>query len=122
MNWKEQNYSREQFLRKSPADLYLEWLEARKQPRIVHFAGYQKPWNVPSCDMALSFWNYARKTPYYEAIIMKNNGFDEQKISRLKRASGKKTLLQGGIQCVADHGIVYTYKLMLKKIQNRFHL
>ena len=122
MNWKEQNSCRELFLKKAPADLYFEWQEARKCPLIVHFAGYQKPWNVAYCDMASHFWDYARKTSYYETIIMKKSGFDEQKIIRFKRSSGKNTLLQGGIQCVADHGIIYTCKLILTKIQNRFHL
>lgn len=122
MNWKERDSCRELFLKKAPADLYLEWQEARKWPLIVHFAGYQKPWNVPSCDMASNFWNYARRMPYYEAMIIKKSSIGEQKISRFKKPSGKNNLFHGGIQCVADHGIIYTFKLMLKKIQNQFHL
>ena len=115
MNWKEQDRSREKLLKQAPAHLYFEWLEARKQPLIVHFAGYQKPWNVHSCDMAPYFWKYARKTPYYEemvlSILKKNSQNNVCNVS-----TRRKPLLQGGVQCVKDHGVWYTFKLSIKKI------
>lgn len=114
MNWKEKTRSREAFLKKAPAKLYFEWLEARKQPFIVHFAGYQKPWNFPSCDMATYFWKYARKTPYYEVVIMKCSNCD----SDFKRVFHRTShgWIHGGIQCIKDHGIIYTCKLALLKV------
>lgn len=69
MDWKEGGASRMDILKMAPINLFDEYLEARKTPQIVHFAGYQKPWNVLNCDFSFYFWKYARQTPYYEDIL-----------------------------------------------------
>lgn len=56
---------------KAPKALYLEYLVARKSPKIVHYAGWNKPWDYPDGDMADYFWKYARNCPFYETIILK---------------------------------------------------
>ena len=71
INWEEGNRSRMQILKMAPRELYEQYLSARKEPYIVHFAGYQKPWNVEQCDFADYFWNYARLSPYYPMMIKK---------------------------------------------------
>lgn len=69
MDWREPNASRMAILKDASFALYNEYLEARKNPKIVHYAGYQKPWNVPACDFAEYFWKYARQTVFYEEIL-----------------------------------------------------
>jgi lipopolysaccharide biosynthesis glycosyltransferase len=46
-----------------------EYLEARKEPYIIHYAGSDKPWMVPDTDMAEAFWRVVRGTPFYEEIV-----------------------------------------------------
>ncbi|MDR0297272.1 MAG: glycosyltransferase family 8 protein [Streptococcaceae bacterium] len=46
-----------------------EYFEARKNPAIIHYAGNQKPWFVPNCDLGIHFWAYARNTVVYEILI-----------------------------------------------------
>jgi lipopolysaccharide biosynthesis glycosyltransferase len=46
-----------------------EYLEARKEPYIIHYAGIDKPWKVPDTDMAEAFWRVVRGTPFYEEIV-----------------------------------------------------
>mgnify|MGYP002227863876 FL=1 len=41
----------------------------RKHPAICHYAGPEKPWMVFDQDMGELFWDYARRTPYYELIL-----------------------------------------------------
>lgn len=36
---------------------------------MIHFAGYQKPWDVVDCDMAEYFWEYAKLSPYYPRLL-----------------------------------------------------
>ena len=57
MDWREplEGRSRMQIMSKAPRWLFLEYMEARKDPFIVHYAGYQKPWDVADCDMADDF-------------------------------------------------------------------
>ena len=70
MNWREvSGASRTDIISHAPHDLYFEYLNARKEPYIVHYAGYQKPWNVLDCDFADYFWSYARQSLYYPSLI-----------------------------------------------------
>lgn len=58
-----------QFISKAPIEEYKKYLEVRKDPAIIHYAGFEKPWNSPLSDFANIFWQYARKTLFYESII-----------------------------------------------------
>lgn len=40
-----------------------------KNPKILHFADYSKPWYDPSEDYANVWWEVAKTTPYYECIL-----------------------------------------------------
>lgn len=46
-----------------------EYLKARKEPWILHYAAHPKPWWVGGGDFAPDFWHYARSSNYYEQII-----------------------------------------------------
>lgn len=62
MNWETANESRMDVIKCSPYQLYLEYVEAHKHPKIAHYAGFQKPWDCPECDMGEYFWKYAEMT------------------------------------------------------------
>ena len=49
-----------------------DFLEARKNPYIIHYCSPRKPWNMPSVEYSQIFWHYARKTPFYEEIVFGN--------------------------------------------------
>ena len=52
-----------------PVFLYEKYMEARKAPYIVHYAGFSKPWDEPEGEFGELFWNYAKQTPYYEIML-----------------------------------------------------
>lgn len=54
---------------RGPKRLYDEYMVARLNPKIIHFAGPDKPWLNPSCDFGEFFWKNAQETEYYEKII-----------------------------------------------------
>ena len=56
-----------------PASFKHRYLQAKKRPAVVHFAGGLKPWAFPEEDLADIWWRYARKTPYYEEILVRLN-------------------------------------------------
>ena len=74
MNWVGliKNISRIDILKLAPKQLFNEYLLARKNPLIIHFAGNQKPWENPSCDFSIYFWKYANKSIYIKQIIEQN--------------------------------------------------
>lgn len=104
-------------------DLYIE---SRKQPKIIHYAGPEKPWLYPEMDFANEFWEYARICPYYESMLYRMSVHHTHKICHenktfmnLKLGSHGPTI-GSGIQCVRDHGVFYTIKYALKKLKKFF--
>lgn len=45
---------------------YIDFLEARKNPCIVHYAGENKPWDDPAVDFSDLYWRALRETPWFE--------------------------------------------------------
>lgn len=45
------------------------YLEARKNPYLLHYAAHPKPWWTGVGDFASDYWYYARKSPYYEYLL-----------------------------------------------------
>nr|WP_024837341.1 DUF4422 domain-containing protein [Clostridium sp. 12(A)] len=54
---------------RAPAIIFEQYMEARKSPSIIHFAGIQKPWKKASEDYGWLFWKIARQSPFYEQIL-----------------------------------------------------
>ncbi|MBQ9246353.1 glycosyltransferase family 8 protein [bacterium] len=48
-----------------------EVINAQKNPQIIHYI-YEKPWVNLDIINSEKFWEYARKTPFYESIIYSN--------------------------------------------------
>lgn len=46
--------------------------DAAENPVIVHYAGIKKPWKEPQLALAHWFWEYARRSPFYEQILYDN--------------------------------------------------
>ncbi|NEG54855.1 DUF4422 domain-containing protein [Bifidobacterium platyrrhinorum] len=53
----------------APADAFRAYLESRKHPNIIHYAGPDKPWTNPWCDFGPLYWSYARTTPFSLQIM-----------------------------------------------------
>lgn len=53
----------------APALDYDAYLAARNAPKVIHYAGFEKPWTNPDCDYAATYWSYARRTPFYEQLV-----------------------------------------------------
>lgn len=54
----------------APKELKDRFFEAYKQPKIVHFVGKKKPWISFNTDYSEYFWLAARKTPFYESLLI----------------------------------------------------
>ena len=79
MDWQEPGRSRMQILKMAPRKLFEEYSAARKHPYLIHYAGYQKPWDVVDCDFAEYFWKYAKLSPYYPMLLRRiRRCFDDE--------------------------------------------
>ena len=53
-----------------------------KEPKLIHYNLFQKPWCYDDIPYEEYFWKYAKMSPYYDDIVkFKNNYSDEQKKS-----------------------------------------
>ena len=48
----------------APAAVYKAYMKSREAAKIVHYAGYDKPWRNPWCDFGPLYWHYAHSTPF----------------------------------------------------------
>ena len=58
------------FLITKDATAYNEMMRLLDDPYIIHFCTATKPWDEPDRPNADKFWHYARKTPFYETILL----------------------------------------------------
>jgi len=83
-------------LRTMPLPILKQYEKAKQQPKIIHYAGEIKPWNLYNNDhTTLEFnylwWDVARRTPLYEVILTRLQQFNSNSIKillypKLKRA------------------------------------
>lgn len=59
----------------APKEVYAAYLDARKHPAIIHYAGSVKPWTVRKAyDFGNRFWEYAKDSPWFEVLRKQQKG------------------------------------------------
>ena len=96
MNWQRMGQSRMQIMELAPRQLFEEYVKARENLKIAHFAGLQKPWECVDCDLAEYFWHYARLSVFYEKLLLNlkvnNKSEDGTKTRIYNNASIRKSI------------------------------
>ena len=90
----------------APNDSYDAYIASRKDPKIIHYAGFEKPWVKPDCDFAPVYWSYARQTPFYEQLIGKIVSPNAKPVGGPKppRAVGENNVLRKVVDPLAPIG------------------
>ena len=60
-----------QIVSRAPKYLRDEYMKAHEAPKIIHYAGPDKPWQQENADYGEYFWRYARECDYYEVIVQR---------------------------------------------------
>lgn len=99
-------------------DLYME---SRKHQKIIHYAGPEKPWLYPEMDQGYEFWKIAKKTPYYESMLFRMSTncsriVTEGLASNIGNMHRNSSIIAGGLNCLSEHGLMYTLKYLPKRI------
>lgn len=55
----------------APDSIQKEYKKAHENPKLIHYAGFMKPWHRPTEDYANNFWDAASRTPYYEELLFR---------------------------------------------------
>ncbi|ENH6239869.1 glycosyl transferase [Salmonella enterica subsp. enterica serovar Altendorf] len=59
---------------------YMAFLEARCQPKMIHYAGEQKPWNTTNVDFFENFMKYISNTPWQRDVYLRLNPYQEVQV------------------------------------------
>ena len=95
-------------------NLMQDFLYSTTNPNIIHYTSSVKPWNNPEVPYAPEFWQNARKTPYYEAIL-------QVMTETLILNTAKETALY--IKCNSAAGIVlWGASLFLEKFIKKYNV
>ncbi len=82
-----------QIISRAPQHLIDMYDAAEKDPKIIHYAGPEKPWHYPEMDRAQDFWDVARQTVVYEPILWNMAQHAADEIDRWKHRP-KKSLFE----------------------------
>ena len=77
-----------------PSQYYDEYVEARKNPKIIHYADKQMPYKTIDADFYEYYWKYAKLTPFYELLLLRSPKYQmqhdwEDRISRLEQKAAE---------------------------------
>lgn len=53
----------------APAEVYQDFKRSLMKEKIVHYAGFEKPWKMEQCDRSALFWTYAKETPFFPILL-----------------------------------------------------
>ena len=108
----------DKIFRLAPQWQYKMYMESRKHPKLIHFAGPEKPWQYPDCDFGEVFWEYARKSPFYECILYtmlvkgsKKKATDDRMFEKKSNSPVYKT-----IRCLKLYGLSQTLRECKREI------
>lgn len=73
----------------APATAVKEYESSGNSPGVIHWASQPKPWAEPSLPFANIWWNYARKSEFYELIIHRMTYVPIKNLSFARRVADK---------------------------------
>lgn len=85
-----------QVIKYAPYYILDAYEEARKDPYIIHYAGFLKPWMKPDEDFGDVFWDVARRTRFYEQVLgnLQGMGKKETEVPDRNAFRGTRTALK----------------------------
>ena len=96
------------FLNFMPYTSLKKYKKDKQHPNIIHYAGGRKPWACFNEDMAEIWWNYARKTPFYEEILLRMMQYNLGQINQ------NNTIIKSAFHYSRDKLKYWRYKLLSK--------
>lgn len=73
----------------APATAVKDYEESGKSPGVIHWASQPKPWAEPSLLYADIWWDYARKSEFYETILHRMSYTPINNVSFARRVADK---------------------------------
>ncbi|MDR0412131.1 MAG: DUF4422 domain-containing protein [Treponema sp.] len=72
MSWNvmvQHKWDRLKVIKQCPFEISKQYFDARENPKIIHYAGGQKPWIEPWIDFGSDFWSVAYRNVYFGELL-----------------------------------------------------
>ena len=94
-----------------------------EQIKIIHYNLADKPWRYDNIRYQEFFWEYAKKTEYYEYICkIKENYTEEQRFKDMQQYKNLKALAQRESDCVGDDRMRKKEENIIEKSKERLEI
>ena len=106
----------------APAEVFRGYMDSRKAPKIVHYAGFDKPWKNPWCDFGPLYWSYARQTPFSLQMMAMLAGVAKPKpLAHHERAIAEDSPIRKYADAIAPSGSKQRelLKVVARKLQGK---
>ncbi len=91
--------------------------------KIIHYNLGQKPWHYDNIQYQDYFWEYAKKTEYYDYIChIKENYTEEQRFKDIQQYRNLKALAQKEADCVGDDRLNKKNNNVIEKSKERLEI
>lgn len=93
----------------APQNIKEAYHTAKKSPKIIHYAGPQKPWNTYEAEYMQNFWMYAKNSVFYNLLIERlyksdgkdvenTAGYDQNSILQILQEQNKTDALKDKVR------------------------
>lgn len=97
-----------------PSDLLAFYEDYDIVPAIIHYTSHEKPWKNPYHTFANIWWEYARKTPFYEIFLKDLYGKSIQYIQPQINSSVDMNIIRDVANYSRNRFNYYRYKFLSK--------
>lgn len=73
-----QKMSTEFDIRHAAPEIITRWQQCLKKPYIIHYAAVPKPWQLPTVEFGVDWWETAQDSPYYRLMVSNMCEYIEQ--------------------------------------------
>lgn len=107
----------------------VEYTKALKYPKLIHYLSGSMPINRPNERYSYYYWNYAKKTPFYELLLLSTTSkFISPQLKNVNIPNNTALIkdnvfmrkVKGLFRNLRERGFVYTFKLVIIYIKSLF--
>jgi len=106
-------------IKQVPLFILNDYNKAKLNPIVTSYSP-ELLWEFEGKEFVDEYWGLAPNTGYYHKLISYYESYFRENSIYVNKRSHKPNKLRGGIQCVKDHGIIYTVFYLNKKLKGFF--
>lgn len=109
-----ENLEEKRLINQVPLSLNNEYTEAEDDACMVVY-NRDTMWNQEGSEFCNTYWEKVRKTPYYDLFLVHFSTRNVGNAGGVREPKLTKKI-KGGLMCIEDHGLIYTFAYSIRKL------